>query len=211
VEKPLPASLRAAPLYGSVFCGVLVLASANSARADYREVTGTDSTDTAAEPEADPSPPAEASPSLPVAAAVQGFLVVDKVMPGVALRVGETWGARLEASLLWTTRPPPDIDAFLGNQFGIYLEATPLRSQRFDLSLGAGSDIYYLWGVHGDLLEFSLSVEANASYWFTPSFGGLLGIRAYPLASSGLELGTARSGASGSPVLVTLGVQWRSQ
>ena len=135
---------------------------------------------------------------VPAALALQGFAVSNKVMPGVALRLGKYWGPRLEASFIWTTDPVAGHGAFLGNQFAVYLEATPLRVASFELSVGLGTDVYYLWAIHGDLARISLSAEANMSYWVTPRFGVLLGFRGYPLESEGLELGTRRDGSSGT-------------
>jgi len=147
---------------------------------------------------------------VPAALALQGFAVASKAMPGVAVRLGKYWGPRVEASFLWTTAPKAGVGAFLGNQFGFYLEGTPVRSSRFELNVGLGADVYYLWGIHGDLAKIALSAEANLSYWATPTFGGCLGVRGYPLQSQGLELGTRFDGSAGTPILMTAGIQWRT-
>ena len=156
-------------------------------------------------------PPPPPAPPPPATLALQGFFVAQKVMPGLALRLGKYWGPRFEASFIWTTQSVAPLGSFLGNQFALYLEGTPVRSSWFELNGGLGADIYYLWGIHGDLTQISLSAEANLSCWFTPRLGALLGVRGYPLHTSGLELGTRRDGSTGSPVLISVGIEWRTR
>ena len=155
---------------------------------------------------------ADAPPAVRVAtvAALQGFAAQNKVMPGLALRLGRRWGIRVETSFIWTTDPAAGLGSFLGNQLGLYVEATPLRRPRFDATMGAGVDAYFLWGIHHNLTEAALSVEANAAYWVRPSWGVVLGLRGYLLQKRGLELGTRRDGSAGNPILLTAGVAVRS-
>ena len=145
---------------------------------------------------------ADAPPAVRVAtvAALQGFAAQNKVMPGLALRLGRRWGIRVETSFIWTTDPAAGLGSFLGNQLGLYVEATPLRRPRFDATRG----------IHHNLTEAALSVEANAAYWVRPSWGVVLGLRGYLLQKRGLELGTRRDGSAGNPILLTAGVAVRS-
>jgi hypothetical protein len=84
-----------------------------------------------------------------------------------------------------------------------------VRERYFDLGVGLGGDFYWLWNVHGDALEPALAVQAAGNLWVTPQLGIHASARAYPLAGSGLELGTTREGGDGLPVLFSTGITWR--
>jgi hypothetical protein len=142
----------------------------------------------------------------------QAFWAQGKVMPGVA------FGARLgfveldlEASLVWLTEPaPPRGITFLGSEFGAHIMLLALRHRHVDLAVGLGGDLYWLGNVHGDALEAALALKSAANVWITPDLGLYATARAYPIASSGLELGTHRAGDASLPVLFSTGITWSS-
>lgn len=209
----------------SWLCGLAALGSAfavaGAARAEQSETTTT--TSTASNTPADANPPPNGwqlgpgsrevvlPPKFLLMLGLQAFAVTNKVMAGAAGRTGKYWGPRFEVSLLGTIDPVADLGPFLGNQFGLYIEGTPLRWQRFDLSAGLGTDIYLLWGINSDLAEFTLAAEANANYWVTQVIGVSLGVRGYPLHTAGIAPGERRDGSAGNPVLISAGVSWRSE
>jgi hypothetical protein len=141
----------------------------------------------------------------------QWFFVQDKIMPGLELRGGKDWiWGHFETSFLFSTESSPVLDSSaLGNQFGLYASLSPLNSERVEVHLGLGMDVYWLWGIHGDQGEIALSTRASGHYWFSRQFGAFASARWYPVSSDGLELGTTREGDAGIPVLFALGLEWR--
>lgn len=134
----------------------------------------------------------------------------DKVLAGVTLRFGRRmfFGA-FETHLMWTTDRPAAIDRpFLGSQYGLYFEFMPLRTRFFALSAALGTDIFHLWGIDSGELQAALSTKVQAHVQFTRRFGATLGARAYPLSTSGVELGEARNGSRDLPVLMSTGLEW---
>jgi hypothetical protein len=193
----------------SVLCAFVL--SADPARAD--DASSSSPTATAA-PEDAPTPPDESTAKdlRPHQAALgaQAFWVVGKVMPSVVLRIDlhKLLWLDVEAGLIFVTDPPPGSDSFAGSPFGAHLLVAPFRTPKVELAAGLGVDTHYLWGIHGDLAEVALSVIASANYWITPKFGVFGSVRGYPVATSGLELGTFRDGSAGLPVLFATGVAW---
>ena len=136
-----------------------------------------------------------------------------KAMPGLTYRAGHrmVW-VDLETSLVFLTKPSTELDSpLLGNQLGAYFAFRPLYGKRGELTTGIGSDAYWLWGIHGDAWEVSLSLRLAGHAWLTRTFGVFATARAYPVATSGLELGVNRDGTRGLPVLFGAGVEWRLQ
>jgi hypothetical protein len=149
--------------------------------------------------------------ALPVEVGLTTQLIRAKPNAGFDLRVGRQIAGRVEANLRWTSEPTDAVDAtFLGVQWGLYLEGAPVSTERFELNLGLGADIHTMFNIHSDFVEVALSTTASGTFWFTRELGAIVGLRAYPLASSGLELGTDRSGARTIPILATVGLKWRS-
>ena len=134
-----------------------------------------------------------------------------KVMPG--LLAGIAYGVLrfdFEASALSLTQSSPEFDTeFLGGQFGFHAMLRPFYAERWELAAGLGADAYSLFNIHGDLFEVALSLRAAGHFWFSSHVGVFATARAYPLATSGLELGTARDRSAGLPVLFGTGVAWR--
>ena len=149
--------------------------------------------------------------TLGVEVGVTTQLITSKPNAGFDLRLGRQIAARLEANLRWTSEPIEQVDAtFLGVQWGAYLEGAPVSTERVDLNLSLGADIHTMFNIHSDFVELALSTAVSGTFWFTHELGAIVGVRAYPLASSGLELGTDRNGVRGVPVLATVGLKWRS-
>jgi len=140
----------------------------------------------------------------------QAFWVVGKVMPSVVLRfdLHKLLWLDVEAGLIFVTNSPPGSDSFVGSPFGAHLLVAPFRTPKVELAAGLGVDTHYLYGINGDLVEVAMSVIASAHYWITPKFGVFGSARVYPIATSGLELGTFRDGSAGLPVLFATGVAW---
>lgn len=167
-----------------------------------------------AAPEAAPPPPNEPAPPdlRPHQAALgaQAFWVVGKVMPSVVLRIDlhKLLWLDVEAGLIFLTNSPPGSDSFVGSPFSAHLLVAPFRTPKVELAAGLGADTHYLWGINGDLAEVALAVIASAHYWITPKFGVFASARGYPVATSGLELGTFRNGSAGLPLLFATGVAW---
>lgn len=164
----------------------------------------------------------QASPpvaGIHVALGPQWFWASQKAMTGAMLRAARgRWSGAFEASLIFDTdgrsndaRRPEQDSAFLGAQFGIYLMASPIQNQRFELSLGAGVDYYRLWGIHASAWELALAARVAGHLRLIAGFGVFVSARVYPLSSSGLELGSYRDGEHGLPVLFSTGIEWRVQ
>jgi hypothetical protein len=134
-----------------------------------------------------------------------------KAMPGVSLHVGRRWvWFDVETSLIALTEPAPDDDIdFLGSQLGFYAMVRPLYGERGELAAGLGSDLYALWNIHGDEWQGSFSVRVAGGVWVSRRIGLFATARAYPVASSGLELGVERDGSRGLPILFGTGIEWR--
>lgn len=137
--------------------------------------------------------------------------VQGKAMPGVTLRLGGgLWSGVLETSLIWLTEPDPERRVhFLGSQFGAFLMVRPLSVGRVDLAAGLGADYYPLWNIHGDEWQLALAARVSAHVRLTSNMSVFGTARAYPLGTSGLELGTRRDGSAALPVLFGTGLEWR--
>ncbi len=68
-----------------------------------------------------------------------------------------------------------------------------------------------MWGIHPSAWELALSGRAAAHLRVAGNFGVFANARAYPLSTSGMELGTYRDGKPGSPILFATGLEWRLQ
>lgn len=136
-----------------------------------------------------------------------------KAMPGVTLRLGGgLWSGVLETSLIWLTEPDPERRfRFLGSQLGAFLMVRPLSVGRVDLAVGLGVDYYPLWNVHGDEWQLAFAARASGHVWLTSKVGLFATARAYPVSTSGLDLGTHRDGSLALPVLLATGLEWRLQ
>lgn len=187
---------------GCVACSFAPLARAEAGTSD--EVVDTDADEGLGDPTASG---VLGSPQL----TGQFFWAQGKVMPGLAIGVGQRWvEMNLELSMLSLTRAaPPQNVTFLGNQFGVQVMFVPVREEHVDLGIGLGGDFYWLWGVHSDAVESALTLKAATHVWLTPQLGLYASARVYPLTSSGLELGTDRDSESALPVLVSTGITWR--
>jgi hypothetical protein len=147
---------------------------------------------------------------IEVRTSLQTLWAHDKVLTGATLRFGSGmfFGA-LETHLMWTTDRPDTIDRpFLGSQYGLYFELVPLRTRIVELSAGVGTDIFHLWGVHGDEVQASLATKLQAHAHLTQRLAATLGARAYPLSTSGVGLGETRNGGRGMPILLSTGLEW---
>lgn len=132
-------------------------------------------------------------------------------MPGIEFALGGGLvEVDLELSFLTLTERSPDQDGrWLGNQLGLFLMLTPLRERYFDLNIGLGADLYLLWGVHSEVREAALTPRVVARIWPWERLGVTFMARSYLLSTQGLELGIARGGGSGLPILLSTGVTWR--
>jgi hypothetical protein len=140
---------------------------------------------------------------------VHDLFVNGKAIPGVSLWARSDWfGLGLEASLIFMTGSHQGHDAFLGSQLGGYLLGFPVRTERVELEGGVGIDYYPLYGIHGDEWQLALSTRIGGHLRLLPNAGLFATARAYPLATSGLELGAFRDRTRGLPVLFGAGVEW---
>jgi hypothetical protein len=146
-----------------------------------------------------------------VMASGQWFWLQGKAMPGIELAAGRGLVEfDLELSFLTLTERSPDLDgSFLGNQLGAFVMLTPLRERYFDLNIGMGGDFYLLWGIHSNAREAALTPRVVARIWPLENLGVTFSARSYLLHSDGLDLGTARDGSSGPPILLSTGITWR--
>ena len=146
-----------------------------------------------------------------VLATGQWFWLQGKAMPGLELAAGRGLvELDLELSFISLTERSPDLDgSWVGNQLGAFLMLTPLRERYFDLSLGLGGDFYLLWGIHSGDREAALAPRVVARLWPLENLAVTFMARTYLVHSEGLELGTARDGGSGPPILLSTGVTWR--
>ena len=146
-----------------------------------------------------------------VLATGQWFWLQGKAMPGIELAAGRgLFELDLELSFLTLTEPSRDLDAsFLGNQLGAFLMLTPLRGRYFDLNIGLGGDLYLLWGIQSGVSEAALTPRVVARIWPFENLGLTFTARSYLLHSGGVDLGTARDGSSGPPLLFSTGITWR--
>lgn len=144
---------------------------------------------------------------------LQSLWVSEKVVVGPTMRIGQgMFFGRLETHLMWTTDTPAEFDRpFLGSQYGLYFEVLPLRHRYVELSVAAGADIFHLWGLHGNEVQASFSVKAGTRIRLTRQLGLNLEMRAYPVTSRGLELGTDRQGQEQPPLLFGTALEWRSK
>ncbi len=160
----------------------------------------------------DPGPTAEtkAATTTDIWTSVGWYWVSGKVMPGFSLFFGELFGGQVSVAPIWSTQDgnAPD-ETFLGAKFGLLAMMHPYSGEWVDLRVGLGVDIYYLGGINGDVSEVALAMTADATTWLTPKLGLFVGFRGYPLASTGLELGTDRSGDAGIPLLFQTGIRFR--
>jgi hypothetical protein len=161
----------------------------------------------------EPPTPKRPESTLDVALGAQVYNPRGKLMAGPVLRVGENlfWVA-IEFSPIWLVEESPDFDgSALGNQWGFHFELAPVRTPRFELLGGLGLDVYHLWGIHGDEVLFGMTLKLHAQFRMSERASMFGTLRAYPLSSSGLELGRDRRGDMLVPVLGSLGVEWRWQ
>jgi hypothetical protein len=152
-----------------------------------------------------------APPSYEATLGAQWLWASGKAMPGVSLHVGRRWvWFDFETSLIALTEPAANDEIeFLGSQLGFYATLRPLYGERGELTAGLGSDVYALWNIHGDEWQGSFSVRVAGRVWLSRRIGLFATARAYPVASSGLELGVERDGSRGLPVLFGTGIEWR--
>jgi hypothetical protein len=162
-------------------------------------------------PDAEVERPSPATVKGQAALGAQWLWAAEKAMPGILLRAGHrTLWFDFETSLIALTDPSPAFDArLLGSQFGFYLMFRPLYAKRWEIATGLGSDIYSLWNVHGDEWQAAFSARVAGHFWFLDRAGIFVTARAYPIATSGLELGVTRERARGLPILFGTGVEWR--
>lgn len=141
----------------------------------------------------------------------QWFWVDGKAMPGIELGLGREWfELDLELSFITLTERSPQLDGrWAGNQLGAFAMFTPVREPWLDVSVGLGGDIYLLWGVHSDVTEAALAPRAVVRLWPSEQLAISVTARSHLVHSEGLELGTARNGSSGLPVLLSTGITWR--
>jgi hypothetical protein len=172
----------------------------------------------AAPGDATPEPPSDEpekpkGPTIQGAAGLHWLFASGKAMPGITLRAGHRlFWFDFETSLVFLTERSEAFDtSLLGSQLGFYFAFRPLYGKRGELTTGVGSDVYGLWNLHGDSWEVSLSLRLAGHAWLTEKFGVFATARAYPLATSGLELGTKRDGTRGWPVMFGTGVELRFQ
>jgi len=205
MRRPSPSFCRAVTL-ALALVGLLCLPSV--ARAEP-----TAGLDVATEASSEPDPaPAEGAPLADrVLGSGQWFWLQGKAMPGVELAVGRGLVEMdLELSFLTLTESSRDRDgSWLGNQLGLFLMLTPLRERYFDVSIGLGADLYLLWGIHSDVREAAFTPRVVARLWPLERLGVTFMARSYLLHSDGLDLGTARDGSSGPPILLSTGITWR--
>jgi hypothetical protein len=159
------------------------------------------------------APDEEASPapsSGQAAIGAQWLWASGKAMPGLLLG-GSYRMVRfdIETSLIALTDKAPEFETqFLGSQFGFHLMLRPLYDERWEVAGGLGTDCYSLWNIHGDAFEAALSARISGHFWISERVGVFATARAYPVATSGLELGTSRDGSGGLPVLFGTGIEW---
>jgi hypothetical protein len=141
----------------------------------------------------------------------QWFWLQGKAMPGIELAAGRgLFELDLELSFLTLTERSGDLDSsFLGNQLGAFLMLTPLRGRYFDLNVGLGGDLYLLWGIQSGVSEAALAPRVVARIWPFENLGLTFMARSYLLHSDGMDLGTARDGSAGPPILLSTGITWR--
>jgi hypothetical protein len=141
----------------------------------------------------------------------QWFWLQGKAMPGLELGLGRDWfELDLELSFVTLTERSRDLDGrWAGNQLGAFAMFTPVRERWVDVSVGLGGDFYLLWGVHSEASEAALTPRAVVRFWPTDALALTFTARSYLVHSDGLELGTARDGSSGPPVLLSTGITWR--
>ncbi len=138
------------------------------------------------------------------------FWVSEKAMPSFGLFVGDLFGLQLSVSPIWTTDDDRAADDdFLGAKFGIFAMVRPYTQERIDLRVGIGTDIYYLGGINKDIGEAAFAMTADVTGWVTETLGLYAGVRGYPFATTGLELGTDRNGDGGLPLLFETGIRFR--
>jgi hypothetical protein len=141
----------------------------------------------------------------------QWFWLQGKAMPGIEFAAGRgLFELDLELSFLTLTEHSRELDSsFLGNQLGAFLMLTPLRGRYFDLNIGLGGDFYLLWGIQSGVREAALAPRVVARIWPFENLGLTFMARSYLLHSDGMDLGTARDGSSGPPILLSTGITWR--
>jgi hypothetical protein len=200
------------PAWGAFLVACALLLSAEPAGAADRapgDSTASTAPDDAPAPDETSETEKEQRPHQGVFGA-QAFWVVGKLMPSFVLRVdfNELFWLDLEGGLIFVTNPPPGGDGFVGSPFSAHVLGAPLRTPKVELAAGLGADVHYLWGINGDLAEVALAVIASAHYWVTPKLALFGSARAYPVATSGLDLGEFRDGSNGLPILFATGIAW---
>jgi hypothetical protein len=177
-----------------------------------------------AAPGFDDAPPETAEPDAALAEApsstgldiesalgAQWWWASGKAMPGIIARAGHRWlWFDAEMTFIWLTESSADFDlSFLGSEFGFHAVFRPLYGERGELSAGIGADVYALWNLHGDEWQGALALRLEGHLNVTPRLGVFGSARFYPVATSGLELGTNRDHSRGLPLLFATGVEWR--
>jgi hypothetical protein len=139
----------------------------------------------------------------------QLFLARDKFMPGLLIQgSASAFYVSVEGSLIWLTRESRDYSGrFLGNQYSATVGVNLFPRSRFETIIGAGPEGYWLWGIYSGANEFALSLRAEVHYWFRPNTAVFVGVRGYPLATEGLELGKSREGTHTLPLLFSFGIE----
>jgi len=206
---PRPAHVA---IKASINAGVLTVAIAAASLASAAEPA----LDAAAEGSRDTESSTEtAEPATPhlldrFTATAFWFWADGKVMPGLELSGGKDWfQLDIELAFVALSKSSPDFDGtFLGNQLGIFAMFTPLRDRYYEVSAGIGADFYLLWGIQSEVVERALAPRLSARIWPLEHVAVTLTARAYPVHTSGLDLGTRRDGSDGSPLLITSGITW---
>jgi hypothetical protein len=154
--------------------------------------------------------PADSKAADRVSITGQWFWMQGKAMPGIELGMGRgLFELNVEISFVTLTQPSANFDgSLLGNQFGAYAMLTPLRNRYCDLSVGLGGDFYLLWGIHSDARKGALAPRLVARVWPSENLALTFSARSYLVHGVGLDLGTARDGSSGPPILLSTGITW---
>jgi hypothetical protein len=140
---------------------------------------------------------------------LHALLASEKAIPGVSLRGGKgLFWAAFEGSFVFLTDPPPERSAFLGNHLGAFFMLRPLATARLELEGGVGLDYYPLLGIHADEWQLALAARVAGHVRLFENVGAFATARAYPLSTSGLELGAYRDTTRGLPVMFGIGAEY---
>ena len=206
-------ALFTATLLASGFCTTEAFAEPESCYESGKSGSCAEPPVEAAEPEAEPAD-AEVL-DVDVWGSLGWFWVSEKAMPSFGLflgapLLGDLFGLQLSVAPIWTTDDDRASDeVFLGAKFGIFAMVRPYSNEQVDLRVGIGADLYYLGGINKNVGEAAFAMTADVTGWVTPSIGLFVGVRGYPFATTGLELGTDRNGDGGFPLLFETGIRFR--